>query len=764
MNHLQTIMLVALPAAITVAATGGNPGSYAFSLSSGDFAVSLSQGHPGIRIHNPAAGESALLWIPGGRSGPLAAIFEPSHLENVAVDQQRHAATLRGSLDWAAYSMTVEADPTEPGFIRLTLDLTPKQDVPADRVVLAGAHAELVAVDAQGAPMGLAATFYYETEVPAPVKIWSWRDDLNQSVFFGSREVLNASVLYTTDFTSLNPYFIDSKTKMFPRYEAFDNHENIVQQAPGALGTSPDPPFEFGLVIPQPQGTLHQGKTYRVSSAMLQLQAGVPAVTDTAAVAKRFLKGYGNVFRHVGKPETRFHDWLGMNFKLIDEMGRRKDAGYAKWTLTEPNFQLLSHREFFDTFAPKEWFTGYEAKALEHLRLLCGPDYVNDRGSKGIIGWYRDREGAAKADFWQGYLWPSFMVNQYVYDHGLDTFKAYVLQAVHVLLDTGRALDYTFAVFVDVNKGENVESGYDMDYGAAGLYAALMLQYYRFTGDETTLEEATKATQKLNQFGFASGFETNVTALTAVTMLELYKLTGKELFLDGFYIQLAVILKHTWLFNPQYERFSGRDIFALTSCRANLSYANSAEEGMLIRYLRKSLALAENDLEAGVAGLIAEVLRYKAHTCTDGLPVYHQDKSRIHQGQPASWDKINVDGYFPMEPFGYVRDGHKLGYLNECRYGTNMLAEPALMQFHPLVGKSLFYSEGPVRFASKGAAEWTFRLLGADHPGRVGLIDGGPFAITAATGEISLSKDLFESGPVVGFWAEPGVDYTISRE
>ncbi len=730
------------------AATGG----FELAWAPGDRSIS-------IRRTETTRTNEALRWMPGGRATDLP-VLDTKHLRSAECQTNAYNQSflMKGELDWCDYTIGVELLNHSPGFIHLWLDVTPSQARGPEQRLFADGGPEFVYASDAGQALDPDAVFYFETPVPHPVKLWDWRSDLNQFVYFGDRKVLDATVLACTDFTDMNDYFSASGTRIFKRWRGWESHEDIVERPAGALGTAGKLPFAFGLKLPEAKLPLAVGKSYRVSSTFLRLQAGAPPIQPATEPAMRFLDAYRLLFEHVRKPEPQFHDWPDLTDKLVSELSRRRDPDWGYWTLSGPHFNLLPYLDYFERFSPQQ-NERLKPMALKQLLQAYAPDYTNDFGRRGIYGWYPTREKAAKSDFWQGYLWPLFIANEFALTRKNDEVRRMALNLPGVLLDTGRRTDYTFAVFVDINAASNVVSEYDYDYGAAGLYAALMLQYHQLTGDKMYLDEAQKAARKLIRFGFCGGFEMNVTALSALTLLRLHQLTGDPHYLEGSYVQLAVIFKHTWLFNPQYERFKDRDLFALTSCRANINYANSAEEGMIMRFLRQYLLEGEKSADPRWQGLVAQVLRYKAHAWADALPARHTDKSLLHLAKPENWDPVQPDSHVPMEPFGYNFDDKKLGFLNECVYGCNLLSEAALMQFHPLGGDGMLYTEGPVAMEKAGEDGWTVRTLGQNRSMKAGVQGSGAWQITNA--DLAAPTAAVRSGAWTWFTLSTQTTYSV---
>lgn len=754
------LILVSLMHCVPARSQAAEPAG-GFEATTGAFTVKFAPGDRWISISRPGATPDgqALRWIPGGNATNFA-LLDGTHLRSVS--QTKDAAvetiTLAGKLDLGDYKIGIAIPADAPGLVRLSLDLTPAKAL--EPGLFADAGPELLYADNAGQPIDPAARFYFDNPVAHPVKIWHWRSDMNQFVYFGDSQVLRSSLLYYTNFTSLDAYFADSGTSIYKSVSGWEVHDDIVLRPPGALGTQNAQPCRFGLCIPASRQPLAAGRTYRLSDCLLHLVPDAPPIDSTVESSRRFISGYAAIFNHIEKPVLAYHPWGELTERLIAELERRKGKDGAFWEMST-HFNLLPLLAYFERFSP-ERKPLLLSMASRQFQGQIGPAYRNDFGQQGIFGWYRTREAAAKADYWQGCLWPNWVFNECLLTQDDPETRKMGPIPADVLVETARRLDYTFPVFVNINTAAVSESGYDYDYGAAGLHAAIMLQHYHRTRDARYLDEAEKSARKLTTFGFASGFEIQVPALSALTLLRLHSLTGNREYLDASCVQLAVLLKHTWLFNPHYGRFKDRDLFALTSCRANLCYANGAEEGFIMAFLRDYLKEGEGRVPPQWLGIIAEVLRYKAHSWCDALPTLHADKSVIHLDKPENWDTIAPDSLVPMEPFGYNLDGRKLGFLNECIYGLNLLPEAAMMQFHPLGDGAMLYTEGPVDINGSKDRPWTVRSLGAMQSIKAGLRGTDKSCWKTIAGDRTIQSDA-TPGEWQWFELAPGKTYRIER-
>ena len=317
--------------------------------------------------------------------------------------------------------------------------------------------------------------------------------------------------------------------------------------------------------------------------------------------------------------------------------------------------------------------------------------------------------------------------------------------------------------------------GVRYEYDSAGSYLYLMLLYHRFTGKAEYLEEARAAADVLLGMGFEFPYEFVTTALAPVALLRLYKLTGERRYLEGITIPIAGILRHSWLFNPDYGDYRGRTIFRLTEAMTGV-YANGMDEATLIHYLNEFLLEGRDVLPASVREMTAELLRWKGVSAGDSLPPLLPDPSIIYTGIPQQWYlPVNRAWHIPLEGFGYLEwadNGlfHMPGRVSQAPYNFGILPEAALLLFHPLDGQVTLYVEAPIRLEKRDTGTIIFEALAGQDSFQAAL-EGEPEHLSAVTvwrgkiggressGEVGLKKD--PSGSRLWFSVLPGTQYTI---
>jgi hypothetical protein len=316
-----------------------------------------------------------------------------------------------------------------------------------------------------------------------------------------------------------------------------------------------------------------------------------------------------------------------------------------------------------------------------------------------------------------------------------------------------------------VSKGLSNPEHFRNEYDCTGAYVYLMLLYYQATTQKVYLEEARKAGDRLLQIGFEYPYEFTTTALGPLAMFRLFKATGVRAYLDGVYIPLAAILRHSWLFNPSYGDYRGRRIFLLTEGMPSV-YANGWEEAALVRNLALLWREAGGTLPAPVTRMVAELLRWKGISDADGLAPLEPDPSVIYNGIPREWTlPIQRSSFIPMEGFGYLEWDHsglhnKPGRVSQSPYCFGMLPENALALFHPLGVDGVLYCAVPVlvRQTTPGSYRFTADGFEGAYECRVRQNNDGPKIRITARGKAVAA--VVHDGWMV-FRARTGLPYTI---
>ncbi|RYE15496.1 MAG: hypothetical protein EOP51_26805 [Sphingobacteriales bacterium] len=251
-------------------------------------------------------------------------------------------------------------------------------------------------------------------------------------------------------------------------------------------------------------------------------------------------------------------------------------------------------------------------------------------------------------------------------------------------------------------------------------------------------------------------------------MIRLYKATGEAKYREGAYIPMAAILRHTWLFNPGYREYSGRNIFMLTEGMPTV-YANGWEEAVMLRYMNLLLLEGKDVLTKPITNMTMQLLRWKCVSMADGMVPLLPDSTIIYKGIPREWSlPVDPASYIPVEGFGYLEwdfsgQHDKLGRVSQGPYCFGMLPEAAMLLFHPIGKQVQFYCEVPVAINKKDANTVSFSTITGDgtYQCRILKKTGITVMVTPreAGGPVKLVDD--KNSGWLNFSAKAGTAYTI---
>ncbi len=189
---------------------------------------------------------------------------------------------------------------------------------------------------------------------------------------------------------------------------------------------------------------------------------------------------------------------------------------------------------------------------------------------------------------------------------GSPQAKSLLRDSLDATIALARRHQYRFPVFFDP-KYLNAIGGVEPD--CAGVYAYLMLASYRLFGDPTYLDEAKKSLATIDAFGMEYAYEMHGTAIGAVACAQLWKLTGDRAYLDKSLLPLANVLRHCWLYEPDYGFRKNEHHFFTASAMPGV-YAAPAEQYQTWLALREYDDITHDTLPRSARLLVGEFLKY----------------------------------------------------------------------------------------------------------------------------------------------------------
>lgn len=723
-------------------ATAGRQNVKSFQFMTGEYVLQFEPGMDYIAISRKGEqnGKVYLTLRPGG-GDPCLRVLDSTNIKSIDKIENKRTVSVAigGELDWCHYKVTLSAHHAAPGLVNSRIEIKATREVRATEGLLAGRHPELdynvgkfnprqedlrrnhhlLSPEEFAAGRGMALDLrdpyidwqfnpdfswdrliYYFNSTPGAAPYHALLlsagalPDLNQLIFYGDPVLLKGTLLYYQDFTSLNPFFKATGTRI----------RDSVHQPPGCIKEPlcyyMGQPTGFGFDMPAIQKPLKVGTHLLVANSFLHLVPGAPEIHETTKYCGRFIEGIAAIYPYLAKPTPKFIDWPRITEQGFADMAEcEKKVGHH---VIRPENNLISCRRY------AERFRSQRAKRM------------SEQGEKL---WANTKMQLPFGDAWQ-YLFPLVMAGDYAEEFGSPTAKRVCLEAADDVVEAGRRLRYRFPL--RINADFSKPPGVRYEYDCAGSYVYLMLLYQGLTGDAKYLEEAQAAADRLLETGFEFPYEFTTTALVPLALLRLYKLTGEHRYLEAIAIPVAAILRHSWLFNPDYGVYQGRTIFRLNESMTG-SYANGWEEATLIHYLNEFLLEGHDILPASVRETIGEVLRWKGVAEGDSLPTLLPDPSIIYTGIPREWYiPVNRAWNIPLEGFGYLEWDDsglqsKPGRVSQAAYCFGVLPEAAMLLFHPLDEHVTLYVEAPIRIDKYEMDTYRFETLAGGEPFRASL-------------------------------------------
>lgn len=328
---------------------------------------------------------------------------------------------------------------------------------------------------------------------------------------------------------------------------------------------------EIGFALPPTlkNKALEAGKKYILSDAFIALSEEVPG--NEPAMIRQYLDLLAAVYLQLPKPNTTYQHWPAILQKGLTDL--EKSPG--SWSQVDGHHYLNAY--VCDYATPPEIM-------VQLAVLLPLHDYV-EWSSAELIMMKKIKEGLSA--FYNGELqtimrWhpkvadtmegeeehkkPMVMDSWYL-QHPLLNLSRLALKgdkiAEKLFLDSldfairvAHHFDYKWPVFykmdtLEVLKAET-QPGKGGEKDVPGLYAHVMLQAWELTGNKRYLAEAEKAAQRLRGLGFELFYQANNTSFSAGALLQLYKITRKEVYRELSYLCLANVFKNVRLWDCNY--------------------------------------------------------------------------------------------------------------------------------------------------------------------------------------------------------------------
>ncbi|HEX8563840.1 MAG TPA: hypothetical protein VF676_12765 [Flavobacterium sp.] len=463
-------------------------------------------------------------------------------------------------------------------------------------------------------------------------------------------------------------------------------------------GQWPDMGFRFH----GPEAGAFPVKEMVISDAFVLLSDMIP--DDDFEITRQFLNHLAALYVLLPKPETRYHDWHEIAEKGLHDLTFHKGC----WTHSGGHPYFNAYVSDYKTPAEimvqlavlvplKEYleFTGGESPIVNQIEDGLGAFY--DESIQTISRWLpsmmdnldksEEQKREMVMDSW--YLHHPLMNLARLAQMGNKDAEKLLLASVEYAIKVAHEFDYEWPVFykmdtLEILKAE-MQPGKGGEKDVPGSYAHLMLEVWKITKDKRYFTEAVKAAKKLIGLGFDIFYQANNTAFSAGAMLELYKETGDEEYLNLSYSCLASVFKNVQLWDAHYGcgRYYPRffAMYPLSDAPYTAAYEEFEVYAALDHYLKAAVGI---EILPSVRLLIAEMVRYFIFR----MPYYYPPMlPRDILSDEVKTGEIDTDLWVPLED---LYDGWSLaGQVGQEVYGAGSGFGIVPRQYFKLVGEDV---------------------------------------------------------------------------
>lgn len=415
------------------------------------------------------------------------------------------------------------------------------------------------------------------------------------------------TILYFQNLTSLNDYFQETETVP----------DNIVSaQWP-----------EIGTALPESKKPLKKIKPVILSDALINFAGH--AASGEVAQAQFFIDGMAEIYRHIKKPKTVYFDWPDMASKAIHSLADCKDCyrqinnhtylnAYVA-SAEKPPESMVQYTLLIPMMEYQHWFgkpfkitaklfenvlTFFDKKQGVMTRWLAGTEFKKDKRS--------EEEYHEIMDSW--YLFHILgNVGRLALAGHVESRKNFLSSAEYAI-KAAKKFSYNWPVFFHYNtlkiiKAETGE-GKGGEQDVNGVYARVMWQAFQLTKEKRFLKEAEKALGLLRGKGFSLLYQTNNTAMTAVTALELWQHTNNKAYLDLSIVCIANVISKMWMWDCNFNYGRYRSTFMGVLPLHDAPYLAAYEEAEVFAIFSCFLKTGGEDLSPSIHLLLSEYMKY----------------------------------------------------------------------------------------------------------------------------------------------------------
>ncbi len=526
-------------------------------------------------------------------------------------------------------------------------------------------------------------------------------------LYFSYTRPKTGSVFYFQNLTAMSEYCQASETILTNRVG----------------GQWPEIGFEFPVNKDKP---LPAGIEYVISDAFVQLTDEVPE--KDFDITRMFLDYLTSVYLLLPRPETEYHNWPDIAEKALTNLSDNKGC----WSQIEGKPYLNAYLGDYKTPAEimvqlavllplQEYVEWRGEKPPLWDDLNSGLDTFYDDTVKSIVRWHparkddldksEEQKQEMVMDSW--YLHHPLLNLSRLALKGDKAAEKLFLDSIDFAIKVAHHFDYEWPVFyrmttLEVLKAET-QPGKGGEMDVPGSYAHIMLMAWQLTGEKRYLGEAAKAVKKLCGLAFDIFYQANNTAFTAAALVELYKETGDDEYLQISYCCLAGILRNAQLWDCNYgygKHFPNFfAVFPLSDAPYTAAYEELEVYAALTHYLKVTEGI---DILPSLQILLPEFIRY----ALGRLAYYYPPMLPAEMiSEEVKTGEVQNDLWIPLED---IQDGWQpSGTVGQEVYGAGLPFGIVARQYYKVPDSDiLIFTEYPASGFRKSKKTLTFHLAG----------------------------------------------------
>jgi hypothetical protein len=526
-------------------------------------------------------------------------------------------------------------------------------------------------------------------------------------LFFSMTMPTTGAVFYFQNLTAMSAYCQDSETSLLDTVG----------------GEWPEIGFQFPVNSKKP---LPPDREYIISDAFVLLSDDIPE--SDVDITTHYLNYLTAVYLLLPKPEVIYHDWPGIAKTVLNELSYNKGC----WTQTQGKPYLNAYVCDYKTPAEimvqlafllplqeyLEW-TGSTHELFDELNDSLGVFY--DQTVKSIIRWHPAKEDELDKseeqkqemvmDSW--YLHHPLLNLSRLALKGDKVARKLFLDSIEYVIKVAHNFDYEWPVFYKMTTLEIIKAetspGEGGERDVAGSYAHVMLNAWKLTNENRFFNEAKRAVKHLEGLGFNIFYQANNTAFAAGALMELYKETKDENYLELSYCCLAGVFKNIQLWDCKYGHSKNFPNFFSVFPLNDAPYTAAYEELEVYSAIHHYLIISEGvDILPSLKILLPEFIKYT----TGRLAFYYPPMLPEDMiSDEVKMGEIKKDLWVPLED---VYDGwEKSGQVGQEVYGSGLPFGIIPRQYFRISEiNAVAFVDYPIIHVRRGKKSLTFHTIG----------------------------------------------------